>query len=113
MSGEFTALGVATFLLNAVAATGQDSTYQIKFGKKVIHACVTGTGAVAAVVDIYGTCYAGSTDIRKAVKLGTVSPNGTNVGVDSIAFDAPWPWIFANCTSISGTDATLDVMLGG
>jgi hypothetical protein len=44
--------------------------------------------------------------------LGTLSPSGTDSAVDSFNMDAPWPYIWADQTAISGTGAATTVDVG-
>lgn len=67
---------------------------------KVVYAKVTGSGSVSATVNIYGNVEASTST---GVLVGTLSPSGTTTAVDSISVDAPWPYLYADLTAITGT----------
>lgn len=89
-------------------ATGDVARPADPFERRVVRAEVSGTGAVTATVEIYGST-TNSTD--GAVLLGTITLSGTTLAADGFAFDAPWPFIFSKVTAISGTGATVLVQL--
>ena len=94
--------GEGTQMISANSAPTTGSPLAVAAARKVVKATVTGTGAVSASIDIYGNVHATAAN---GIKLGTLSPAGTNTGVDGIAFDAPWPFLYAVVTAISGTGA--------
>ena len=72
-------------------------------------ATVTGTGAVTATVLIEGSndgVYWCSTP------LATITLSGTTSSSDGFTTQAPWKFIRANATSISGTGANIQVYMG-
>jgi len=72
-------------------------------------ATVVGTGAVTATVTIEASndgLYPLST------LLGTITLSGTTFSSDGFTTNAPWKFIRANVTSISGTNATVSVIMG-
>ena len=77
-------------------------------GDNTIQAVVTGTGAVAATVEIDV-----SLDQQNWLPLRTITLAGTNVATDGFAFLAKWVFIRANLISISGTSASVTVNMGG
>jgi len=72
-------------------------------------AIVSGTGAVAATVVIDG-----SNDGTHwcATVLGTITLSGTTTDNDGFTTTAPWKYVRARVTAISGTGATVTVLMG-
>jgi hypothetical protein len=72
-------------------------------------ATVVGTGTVAATVVIQ--C---SNDgiYWVATPLGTITLSGTTSSTDGFTTSAPWKFVRASVTSISGTSATVQVYMG-
>jgi hypothetical protein len=74
-----------------------------------VQATVVGTGAVTAtvVIDV-------SNDATYAVStaLGTITLSGTTSSSDGFTTTAPWKYLRARVTAISGTGATVAVNLG-
>lgn len=72
-------------------------------------ATVTGTGAVTAtvIIDV-------SNDGINAVTtvLGTITLTGTTSSSDGFTTNAPWKYVRARVTAISGTGATVQVYMG-
>jgi hypothetical protein len=79
---------------------GLDATYQ---------ATVSGTGAVSATVVIEA-----SNDNANAIAtpLGTIVLSGTTITSDGFASSAPWKYVRARVSAISGTGATINVNTG-
>lgn len=97
-------------LLNNATANGKGRAVSLdKRGDstRAFKARVVGTGAVTATVEIYGSDKE-TTDETDAVLIGTITLNATNVDVDGFASDAPWPWVFAKLSSLTGTGATVN-----
>lgn len=72
-------------------------------------ATVTGTGAVTATVAI--DCSNDRVNWCTTV-LGTITLNGTNTSSDGFTTQAPWAFVRARVTAISGTGATVQVLMG-
>lgn len=68
---------------------------------------VVGSGAVTATV----VCE-GSNDDSFYSTLGTISLAGTTSASDGFTITAPWAYVRARVTAISGTSATVNVYLG-
>ncbi len=86
---------------NFVYKDSPDATFQ---------AVVSGTGAVTATVDIEY-----SNDGTNAVDTvgGTITLSGTTVHSDGFTSqNAPWKYVRANVTAVSGTGATVQVYMG-
>ncbi len=81
-------------------------------------AIVTGTGAVSATVTIEVTNdpRANSDPANAAwvsTVLGTITLSGTTSSSDGfVTSNAPWKYVRANVTAISGTGATVQVYMG-
>lgn len=79
----------------------QDSSYQ---------ATVVGTGAVSATVKIEvsndGVGWLSDT-------TSTLALSGTNIASAGFSSSAPWQYVRANITAISGTGAAVTVTVGG
>jgi len=75
-----------------------------------VQAIVTGSGAVSATVNLYGSHYENT---ARGELIGTLSPAGTDTGVDALTFDAPWPVVWAELTAIAGTGAAATVTVAG
>jgi hypothetical protein len=99
----------STSLLSAITTVSTGSAVVIPAGPKVIRAKLTGTGTISATINIYGST---ENSTSNGVLLGTLSPSGTTSAVDSITMDAPWPYIWADQTAISGTGAATTVDVG-
>jgi len=72
-----------------------------------IQATVTGTGAVTATVVI--DCSNDGVNAC-ATPLGTITLSGTTSNADGFTTMAPWKFIRARVTAISGTGASVDVL---
>lgn len=106
----------ATPIISAATATGAGSTYEINRKiddnqKRVFQAKGTtssGTGAATVVVEVSLT---GATN--EWITLGTITLTlGTTVTTDGFASDAPWTYVRGNVTAISGTGASVDLLIG-
>lgn len=98
-------------LLSAVDSVSTGAPKHAAAARRVVQATVTGTGAVSATVLIYGSIDE-PTDETDMVLLGTITLSGTNKDTDGFAFDAPWPWLLADLTAISGTGAAVTTKVG-
>ena len=75
--------------------------------KAAIQATVTGTGSVSATI-VLEVSNDGVNAL--ATTLGTITLSGTTSNSDGFTTDAPWKYIRAKVTAISGTNATVNVM---
>ncbi len=90
--------------------TGAGSAHFKDSPHATFQATVTGTGAVTATVDIEvsndGTNWADTA-------AGTITLSGTTTHSDGFTTtNAPWKYVRANVTAISGTGASVDVVMG-
>lgn len=101
--------GKVSNVVTGVVGAGTGAWVYKDAPKTTIQATVTGTGAVTATVVI--DC---SNDGVNACStpLGTITLSGTTSSSDGFTTDAPWKFIRARTTAISGTNATLVVLKG-
>jgi hypothetical protein len=92
---------------NAAAKTSPYTTFQ---------AIVTGTGAVTATVAIQVSnedlTAAGTNSNWCATVLGTITLTGTTAVTDGFTSIAPWRYVRAVVTNVTGTGATVQVLMG-
>ena len=95
-------------LLNAATATGAGLAYAMG-GKRTFQASgLTTAGAGAATIKIQV-----SNDASNWLDLGTISLTlSSSSSSDGFAADAPWGYVRANLTAISGTNAAVTVRMG-
>jgi len=77
--------------------------------QSTFQANVVGTGAVAATVII--EC-SNDNVYWCSTALGTITLSGTTSSADGFTTSAPWKYVRARITAISGTGATVDVNMG-
>jgi hypothetical protein len=75
--------------------------------KRTFQASVTGTGSVSASVDIQV-----SNDSLNFLTLATINLSGTTSATDGFVSDAPWAYVRASLTAISGTGASVSTLIG-
>ena len=98
------------FTGSGVTTTGAGSFLYKDSPDATFQAIVSGTGAVSATVDIEY-----SNDGINVVDTagGTITLSGTTSHSDGFTSqNAPWKYVRANVTAISGTDATVQVLMG-
>lgn len=107
-SNVFVKSGRVTDILPATTTTATGSWIYKDAPKAAIQANVQGTGAVTAtvVLDV-------SNDALFAVStvLGTITLSGTTSATDGFTTDAPWKYLRARVTAITGTGATVNVLM--
>ena len=74
-----------------------------------VQGSVAGTGTVTATITIY---VSNSGNTGEWILAGTITLSGTTTATDGFAISAPWQYFQANVTAISGTNATVNVILG-
>jgi hypothetical protein len=94
-------------LLLTRTATATGLTFEAPGPGATVHARVTGTGAVSATVVVQVSNYDGNW-----LNLGTLTLSGTDTASAGLALDAHWAYIRADLTAISGTGASVDVIMG-
>lgn len=115
---------LTTRLLTAKTATGKSEPVLLRGAKHTVTADgKTSAGAGAATVKIYGTSMETPT-ISSTTGLPTVDGEwkllgtitlvlGTTNVADSFPIDAKYKWLHVDLTAISGTDAAVNVAMGG
>lgn len=101
---------IYNLLGTGVTTTGAGAWLYKDSPHATFQATVVGTGAVAATVTIEV-----SNDATYAVSTvaGTITLSGTTSSSDGFTTtSAPWKYIRANVTAISGTGATVNVTMG-
>lgn len=102
-----------TVILSAATTvqTGSVHAQDLNHGSpsRVVHSTVSGSGVVSATILIYGSTNFSATN---GVLLATLSPSGTTSASDGVAITAPWPFVWADLTAISGTSASCTVTVG-
>lgn len=95
-------------LMTGKTSTGAGSWMFKDSPYSAFQATVTGTGAVTATVEIEV-----SNDGVNAVDtvMGTITLSGTTSHSDGFTSEAPWKYVRANVTAISGTSASVDVLM--
>jgi hypothetical protein len=75
---------------------------------------VTGTGAVTASVAIQASNEEATMNGTKSnwITIGTIILSGTTTATDGFTTVAPWKYMRASVTAISGTGTTLEVLMG-
>lgn len=92
-----------SFFTKELAATVTGIVYEGPWnnvGKAMVQGSVSGTGAVAATIIVYG-----SNDGVNWNVIGTITLTDTTSDSDVQGIDYPWMYVRADLTAISGTDA--------
>lgn len=99
-----TSLGQSVALQEAqTATTTAGVAVEPILPQRCIHAKVTGTGAVSATVIVEV-----SLDNSTWITAGTITLSGTTSAADGFVMDAPWRYMRARISAISGTGATVN-----
>ena len=109
-STEASLEGASVSLLTNATAVGPGPWVERVWLSTAHDATVTGTGTVTATVDIE-VSLDGVNPIDKSPL--TITLSGTGADTDGDLISAPWPWVRANVTAISGTGAAVSSMMGG
>lgn len=96
-----------TYLIQAQTTTGAGQGLSNRGAARTFQAVVYGSGEVTATVDIEV-----SNNKEDWLTLATLPLSGTTRATDGFAADAPWAFVRANVTAISGTGAAVDAILG-
>lgn len=79
-------------------------------GGVLFHSKITGTGAVSATINIYGSID-GTTATGELLQTHVLSGTTSDIVADSII--AVWPYFYADLTAISGTGAAVTTTMAG
>lgn len=101
--------GDVSTMLDTATATGAGAGVAKLAPKSTFQATVVGTGAVTATVTIE---VSNNNKIWCSTVLGTITLSGTTTSSDGFTTDAPWGYVRANVTAISGTGAAVTVLMG-
>lgn len=95
------------------ATTNPNATYK-EGPYATFQGIVRGTGAVTATIVIEGSNEAtsGKSVDNNWVVLGTITLAGTTTASDGFTTAAPWRFVRARVTAISGTGAAVQVLMG-
>ncbi|HET8688196.1 MAG TPA: hypothetical protein VFM18_16300 [Methanosarcina sp.] len=108
-SGKVYNLTPETNYTSGVTTTGAQPAVFKDSPYSAFSATVKGTGTVSATINIEvsnnGTDWV-------ATPMGTITLSGTNSATDGFTSVAPWKYVRANVTAISGTGATVVVRMG-
>lgn len=98
----------STTAIAASSPTYKESPYG------TFQAIVTGTGSVTAAIDIQVSNETSTFNGDKAnwITLGTISLSGTTTSTDGFTTICPWRYVRANVTAVSGTGATVEIIMG-
>lgn len=96
-------------LLYQATANQTSESRSIMSGKRTLEAYVTGTGSVAATVNVYG-CNTDRTS--NGVLVSTIVLSGTGSDQAGAELTVEWPYLYAVLSGISGTGATVNVSVG-
>lgn len=106
---------VASTLLDAATESGAGEGVRLRGGRKAFSATVTGTGAVAATVQIEisndGEHWRAMVDADG--NTAEIVLSGTGSATDGFMTDESWRFHRANVTAVSGTGAAVTVIVGG
>lgn len=98
---------IALTLIPAATAVGVGPSGNLPKSSATFHAIVAGTGAVSATVLIQV-----SNDNTNWLEMGVITLSGTTTASDGFAVDAPWVYVRAELSAISGTGAAVTVTMG-
>ena len=108
MNVQIKSSGVRTVLGPTSAVGTGPKTYK-ETPKGAFQAILTGTGALTAtvVVDVSndGTNWC-------STALGTINLSGNDAVADGFVGDAPWMFVRARVTALTGTGASVQVLMG-
>ncbi len=91
--------------ITGVTGTTTGNSYS---GRKTFQAVVNGTGAVTATVKIE---VSNNPTLCGWVVLATFTLSGTTTATDGFASEASWLFYRGNVTALTGTGATVDVVV--
>jgi hypothetical protein len=94
-------------ILQSTSTPATGTSVRVAQTNRTFQATVTGTGAVSATVIVEG-----SNDNVGWLEIGTITLSGTGSASDGFASNAPWAFVRARCSSISGTGAQAVATMG-
>lgn len=94
-------------LAGVTSAPETGNSFIVDETSRAYQATVTGTGAVTATVVIEG-----SNNASNWLELGTITLSGTGSDTDGFGSIVPWLYVRSRLTAITGTGATVNVIMG-
>jgi hypothetical protein len=100
--------------VNFATATGASSPIYKESPWSTFQAIVTGTGTVSATVVMQGSNEDATFNGTKAnwVTINTFTLSGTTTATDGYTSVSTWRYVRANITAVSGTGATVEIIMG-
>jgi hypothetical protein len=100
-------------LLDAVTTTATGPWIKVRADHpqlpyRTFQGAVVGTGSVSATI-LIEVC---NDQSMGALPLGTITLSGTTSATDGLATQATWNWVRARVSAVSGTSATVSVVMG-
>ena len=98
---------------NFTTSTGNSNAIYKESPYSAFQAIVTGTGTVTGTVNVQVTNEDATAAGTKAnwITIGTITLSGTTTATDGFTTVAPWRWVRINVSAISGTSATVEVIM--
>ena len=96
-------------IVSAATATGVQTYRRKPAPATVFQVILSGTGAVSATV-LFEVSLDGTNWVTPG--MATVTLSGTTSVTDGFASNAPWRYVRPNITTISGTGATITILMG-
>ena len=100
--------------VTSTTSTGASSPIFKESPYSAFQAIVTGTGTVTGTINIDVTNEDATAQGTKSnwITIGTITLSGTTTATDGFTTVAPWRYVRANVTAISGTGATVQILMG-
>lgn len=100
--------------VNSTTAIGNSSPTFKESPYGAFQAIVTGTGTVTATVNIQVSNEADTFNGVKSnwITMSTITLSGTTTATDGFTTICPWRYVRVNVSAISGTGATVEVIMG-
>jgi hypothetical protein len=100
--------------VNSTTATGRSTAAYKESPWSTFQAIVTGTGTVGATVVVQGSNEDATFNGVKSnwVTIDTYTLSGTTTATNGSTSVSTWRYVSANVTAISGTNATVEVIMG-
>jgi hypothetical protein len=99
---------------NTTTSTGASMAIYKESPYSAFQGIVTGTGAVSGTITIQATNEDATAQGTNSnwITIGTITLSGTTSATDGFATIAPWRWVRSNVSAVSGTGATISVIMG-
>jgi hypothetical protein len=112
--GKAVKLSWGASLLGYATATGFSNATFKDSPLSTFQGIVDGTGTVTATVAILGSNddLTGQGTATNWVTLGTITLSGITTATDGFSTEAPWKFVAAQVTAVSGTGTQVRVLMG-